>query len=223
MASEHRIPNAGLFQFTIRSLLCLTTVVAVFVLLTISVGYFPLVGLLGAICVGSLTGLVIGLCYSDVRSAMLAAPLGAAFVVAGVVIWYLNEAARLGEFESVRKMPPDGFLHPEVVISILSAAALGAIPLAAVAAVHRRRYYEMLIWPPLTCSVIVFLIGICWFGYDLWCRGEFPNSPIPWPIAVAIPLVAGTITAAVVGLISGAMWLGVRFTWAYLMRRGTKN
>jgi hypothetical protein len=208
------------FQFNLLALFSLVTGGALGTWTTINVGWFPLVALAVAIACGCVCGLTIGCIFLAPRSATVGGLCGAILGNSVLTVWVLSEGLRLGELEQMRGLPfyfP--FMHIEMVLYVTVPAFLGAVPFAAVGAVHRRQPLEVLAWPAIVCAYATMTVGFAVLALEVWQTGRFPEPPLPWPIAFAISLGGYEILTVGAGLLTGLAWLFVRYAYSTIAQR----
>lgn len=198
------------YQYGLLGLLAIVTLFAIGTWLTIRVGLLPLVGAAFAIVGGLTCGCVIGLCYRRLGTPVLCATLGSLVSVGCVVAWYLFQAIVSGELEHFRSLPVAAYFHSELFWAASIAVLIGAVPMASVSAVADRPARYSLVLPALTCALVVIGAGLAFAAYGIWTAGEFPQTPLPWPVALAIPVTAGALAAAGLGLVLALLWAGLR-------------
>src|SRR5262245_15665331 len=198
-------------QFSIRAIVLITAAVAFLTWNYVRFGSLPLFGLAIAVPGGLIVGVLIGLCHCAVRRGAVGGIWGALASVAVSVIWWQVQIVLHREVEHYRAAPFRAFLHPEIVMSLCIAAVFGAVPIIAISAVHDRGGTEVALRSTLTCGVAASTAGLSFFAFDVWSRGGMPTGlPLPYPIAIMIPLCSGTIAAALTGLITSLGWLAIR-------------
>lgn len=200
-------------QFSLRAILLTVAVCAVAVWITVVFGFIPIVGVLGGGSLGAVGGTAVGLPFGSSRRSACVGGLSAFAAVAAAIIWLLSVLAwdllsRGQRFPVV--IPLNFLMHDWLHLGGVVLALAAAVPTASIAAVHKRDAYLVVLWPAFTSACFAFLGGVLFFAYDVWCRGGFPQPPLPWPIALAIPLLTGAIAAAAFGFACGLLWLPIR-------------
>jgi len=198
------------YQFSLLQLVGGTAVATLLAWSYATFGLLPLLGLSMALPIGCISGGLIGFFHRAICRGALGGFGGAILSVLIAVTWWQVEIAKHGGIERFRTAPITAFFHTEVLLSLGAAALLGSVPVAAIAAVHDRGRSEVMFRSMVTCASAVFVGGVIFFAYDIWCRGGTPRPPIPWPIAFAIPLFVATGVAALVGLFLGVVWVQIR-------------
>lgn len=208
------------YQFSILQLAAAAVVAAFLALSYVEFGGLPLLALGVAVLVGPISGGAIGVFHREIVRGVLGGLGGSVLSAVVVATWWEVEIAKHGEIARFRLAPVTAFFHPEVLLSLGLGAALGSIPVAAIAAVHDRRAGQIVVRVILTCVLATIAGGLAFFSYDLWSRwGKLQGLPLPYPILAAIPLSMAICAATLIGLISSGLWLIIR-ELLFATRRG---
>lgn len=205
------------FQFGLFALFGLVTLCALLAWFIATFGFVSVLAAAIGLSTGALAGGLVGLPFgSSRRSAAVGTWASLASLIICLVWWVsvllYNAVQNKMPFPPRMpvQMPVHLFFEAHVVFFITGVALLGSVPAAAIATVHNRPGEFVVLYSAFVCAIAATLAGLTFFAYDVWCRGGFPRPPIPWPIALAIPLVAGSLAAAGIGTITGLIWLGIR-------------
>jgi hypothetical protein len=200
-------------QFGLSALFLVVTLCAVLAWLAAQVGFVPMFAAAVGLSIGAIVGGVIGLPFGCSWRSSAAGVCASLASLSLCLIWWLyvlryNSIQNKTPFPT--QIPVHLFFEVHVIFFLAGIALLGAVPVSSVVSVcHRGGCYTVL-WPSITCATVAFLGGITFFAYDVWCRRGFPQPPLPWPIALAIPLFAGSVLAAAVGFGCGLAWVVIR-------------
>ena len=200
-------------QFSLRTAFLLVTVCAFATWITNAFGFIPILGALGGTSLGAIAGMAVGLPFGSSRRSAWVGGISGPIVIGIAIVWLFcilagDLLSRGQKFPVV--IPLVLLMRDWFHLTGVALALAAAVPTASIAAVNKRYDHLVVLWPAFTSGCFAFLGGLLFFAFDVWCRGGFPQPPLPWPIALAIPLIAGTFAAAVFGFACGLVWLAIR-------------